>query len=99
MAIKAFRSGETARHWSDDPFNEELIPEIDGISFRFKMPSKGGGVTDVKLSVTSENFDATAKAMIAGSRDAAIRAFCAALLASRSRRESCWNLMARLRAS
>jgi hypothetical protein len=44
------------------------------------MPSKGGGVTEVKLEVTSESFDAVVKAMIAADRDAAIRAFGAALL-------------------
>jgi hypothetical protein len=81
MTINAFRSGETARYWSSDPYDRKLVQEADGIAFYLKMPSKGGGVTDVKLSVTSESFDTVAKAMIAVDRDVAIRAFGAALLA------------------
>jgi hypothetical protein len=80
MTIKAFRSGETSPKWSFDPYDEKLTHKDDQILFTFSMPSKGGGVTEVQLEVTSESFDAVAKAMIAADMDAAIRAFGAALL-------------------
>ena len=80
MAINASRAGDTARYWSNDPYDEELCQGADQISFDCKMPSKGGGVTAVKISVTSDSFEAVAKAMIAANRDVAIRAFGAALL-------------------
>ena len=39
------------------------------------MPSKGGGVTEVQLQVTSESFAAVAKAMNDANQNAAVRAF------------------------
>ena len=39
------------------------------------MPSKGGGVTEVKLQVTSESFEALAKSMLDANYNAAVRAF------------------------
>ena len=79
MTIKAFRAGETARTWSDDPNDETLSCEIDYISVRFSMPSKGGGVTEVDVRITPDSFGDFAKAMVTVESAAAIRAFGAAL--------------------
>jgi hypothetical protein len=85
MTIKARRSGKTASYWDDAaaPYDEKLTsyPTPDEISFWFSMPSKGGGVTNVGLYVTSESFEDVAKAMIVTNREATIRAFAAAILA------------------
>ena len=68
MTIKAYRSGATAPSWDDSsaPFNEKLTPYPgrDLIAFDLDMPSKGGGITEVQLTVTSESFEDVAKAMI-----------------------------------
>jgi hypothetical protein len=74
VTIKAFRSGETAPRWSDDPCKEKLTHKTDQILFNFSMPSKGGGVTEVKLEVTSESFEDVAKAMNDANRNATVRA-------------------------
>ncbi len=94
MTIKAYRSGETAAYWSADPYEETLnagrppLRNVEGIIFfKFKMPSKGGGVTDVLLEVSSESFETVAKTMMEANEDVAIRAFGAALL-NKSQRAS-----------
>jgi hypothetical protein len=88
VAIKAYRSGETAAYWSADPYEETLNagrPALQNVErpiifFKFKMASEGGGVTDVLLEVSSESFESVAKTIVETNEDAAIRAFGAALL-------------------
>ncbi len=75
MTISAFRSGETASYWSSDPYDEKLTHEADHLLFNFSMPSKGGGVTVVKLQVSSESFEAVAKAVSDANWEVAGRAF------------------------
>jgi hypothetical protein len=75
MTIKAYRSGETARHWTGDCYKEELTPGTDKILFTLSMPSKGGGVTEVRLEVTSESFQDLTWAMSNANHDAATLAF------------------------
>ena len=55
------------------------------------MPSKGGGVTEVSLRISPDNFEDVAKAMLTADEDAAIRAFGAALQ-SRKPPHSNWTL-------
>ena len=62
MTITAYRSGETAPHWTDDCYKETLTHGTDQILFTLSMPSKGGGVTEVQLRVTSESFEALVRA-------------------------------------
>lgn len=78
MTIKAYRSGKTARHWTCDCRDEKLTHGTDKILFDLSMPSKGGGVTDVQLQVTSESFERLAELMAQGNADAASRAFVSA---------------------
>jgi hypothetical protein len=82
MSIKAYRAGLTATDWSSDPYDERLIAPQQSNCFKFhlKMPSKGGGVTEVELRISSESFTSVAEAMMAVNEDAAIRAFGAALV-------------------
>jgi hypothetical protein len=75
MTIKAYRSGKTAPHWTDDCYKEKLTHGTDKIIFTLSMPSKGGGVTEVKLQVTSESFEALAESMLDANYNAAVRAF------------------------
>lgn len=56
MAIKAYRSGETSRSWSDDPYNEALSNNGNELCIDLKMPSKGGGVTEVQVRISYEGF-------------------------------------------
>jgi hypothetical protein len=75
MTINAVRAGDAARYWSSDPYDEELSQGEDQIAFSCKMPSKGGGTTEVKISVTSDSFEEVAKAMFGTNEDAAVLAF------------------------
>ena len=77
MTIKAVRSGITARYWTKDCYNEKLTNVADQILFTVSMPSKGGGVTQVQLQVTSESFEALAQSMVDANLGAAVRAFVA----------------------
>jgi hypothetical protein len=78
MTIKARRSGETARHWTEDCYKEMLMYGTDKIFFTLSMPSKGGGVTEVQLLVTTESFGAIARSMLNANYNAAARAFVSA---------------------
>ena len=75
MTIKAYRSGETATYWSADPYYEKLTHQDNQITFEFSMPSKGGGGTEVQVRITSESFEAVAKAMNDANEEVAARAF------------------------
>jgi hypothetical protein len=75
MTITAVRSGKTAPYWTKDCYNEKLTNVADQILFAVSMPSKGGGVTEVQLQVTSESFAAVAESMLIANMDAAARAF------------------------
>ncbi len=85
MAIKAWRSGETARTWSDDPYNESYNNRNGTLNFSFSMPSKGGGTTEAEYRVGPDNFEEITRAMMTLDEDAAIRAFGAALQAKKPR--------------
>lgn len=63
MTIKAYRGGKTASSWTDDCYNEKLFGGTKTIYFTLSMPSKGGGVTDVKLEIASESFELLAQSM------------------------------------
>jgi hypothetical protein len=78
MTIKAYRSGETARHWTNDCHKEKLTHGTDKVVFTLSMPSKGGGVTEVQLQVTSESFESLAQSMRDANENAATRAFASA---------------------
>jgi hypothetical protein len=75
MTIKAYRAGETARHWTKDVYDEKLTSAANRVIFRLKMPSKGGGVTEVQLEVSDESFESISKAMVEANVEAAARAF------------------------
>ncbi|MET3891068.1 hypothetical protein ABIE41_002144 [Bosea sp. OAE506] len=86
MTITAKRSGLTALTWSTDPSRVGLsapgpFEDHPGhIRLDFSMPSKGGGITQVRLEITGESFERLAIAMIKVDREAALRAFGSALL-------------------
>jgi len=48
------------------------------------MPSKGGGTTEVRLHVDRDDFAELAKAMIKADRNAALKAFGAAMIEAAS---------------
>jgi hypothetical protein len=73
MTIKAYRRGETVSPWTGC-YKEKLTPTTDHILFNFSMPSKGGGVTEVQLQVTSESFAAVAQSMSDANQNPAVRA-------------------------
>jgi hypothetical protein len=75
MTIKARRAGQTSRYWSGDVYDETLTSATDEISFKLKMPSKGGGITEVQLQVSKESFESVARAMVKANDGVAALAF------------------------
>ncbi|KPH80509.1 hypothetical protein AE618_12025 [Bosea vaviloviae] len=79
------RAGETAKAWSSDPYGRKLdfhgpIGEKPGyVLMTFKMPSKGGGVTDVRVELSGDAIEQLAEMMIRADRENAIKAFGRAL--------------------
>ncbi|MET2972254.1 hypothetical protein [Vibrio harveyi] len=52
------RSGVTERYWRDETkeCSFEVEPNEGELRFRFSISSKGGGVTDIQLSVGKEDL-------------------------------------------
>lgn len=80
MTISYRRKGKTAKDWYSSgsaisfPFWKEGT-----VNFAFEMESKGGGITEVQITVDSEGFRELAKLMIQANRESAISAFGEAL--------------------
>ena len=55
--IKVFRSGETVRHYNVEETQVHIDSTDKKVHIRFKLASKGGGVTDVKLDIEPIVFD------------------------------------------
>lgn len=56
---KVRRSGESVSTWNDetDKVSVGKLGSTDCLGFQFKIASKGGGVTDVQLVLSSFTFD------------------------------------------
>jgi hypothetical protein len=68
IRAQIFRSGETVSHWNHETDDVTVSPKSEypgnsGVQLRFKIASKGGGVTDVALIVNEEAFDYFLQAM------------------------------------
>ena len=68
IRAQIFRSGETVSYWNHETDDVTVTPKSahpgnTGVQVRFKLASKGGGVTDVALIVTEEAFDYFLQAM------------------------------------
>jgi hypothetical protein len=81
VAAKVLRSGRTARTWKDETERVDLDPGREGLRFTFSLASKGGGVTDVRLAVGTNDFRAVLTAMIGTDRGLAMREMAATLAA------------------
>ena len=79
MAISVLRGGETAYAWSGEGWAVRLDHADHAIMVKFKISSKGGGVTDVMVKADSRSFKAIASAMMKADPARSIEAFCAAM--------------------
>lgn len=84
MSIDVRRGGETANTWSNDPYSIRInvkqgFNECEAVVLDFKMPSKGGGVTEVRVDIEPDIFEKLAKLMMEADDAAAITAFGKAL--------------------
>lgn len=86
MPIKVQRGGKTSPTWSNDPYDIRLgyFPSDPDdrpgqVYLMFRMPSKGGGTTDVRVEFPLDTFEDLASQMMRANRDAAILAFGKAL--------------------
>lgn len=59
LRAKVYRSGETVRKWNFETTDVTIDKFRSGphLEIRFKLASKGGGVTDVSLRVDPIGFD------------------------------------------
>jgi hypothetical protein len=60
LRAEIYRSGETVSKWNhetDDVQVNKLISEPSKLELRFKLASKGGGVTDVSVRIGTIGFD------------------------------------------
>ena len=66
MNFKTWRKGSTAKEWSDDPsevkVSKRRIYKAFEVALDFWMPSKGGGITDVRLYLAEGALDEILKA-------------------------------------
>jgi hypothetical protein len=73
------RSGRTARTWNAETKKVELDPSKEGLRLDFAMQSKGGGVTEVKLTIGPRDFSSIVATMVLADRTVAIREMAAAV--------------------
>ena len=78
-AAEVSRSGRTARTWNFETNKVELEGEGSGLQLRFSLSSKGGGITDVKITIGPEDFGALTLEMTNADRARATREMAAAL--------------------
>jgi hypothetical protein len=79
MAISVLRGGETAYAWSGEGWAVRLDHADHAIMVKFKISSKGGGVTDVMVKADSRSFKTIAPAMLKADLVQSISAFCATM--------------------
>ncbi len=80
-AAKVFRSGRTVRTWNHENDKVDLGIDSDGLSLRFSLSSKGGGYTDVKVTIGSKDFASLAATMAKVDRGVAVRELSATVAA------------------
>lgn len=78
---KVTRKGETARYWVDATTEVELDTNYapTTLNLKFKVPSKGGGISVVKVVIGKEDFAVIASTMTKVDRKYAIAAMAASL--------------------
>ncbi len=86
MTIKIQRGGLSSRVWSGRGWDPKLRlsayhPESITLDFKIDSGGRGGGTTEVLVSIDGESFEHIAQTMIQANPKAASRAFAAALQA------------------
>ena len=76
---KIERSGVTARTWNFETTDVSLETASGSMRLLFKLRSKGGGVTEVRLSIGPKDFAVLAHAFVLGDRGVAMQAMSARL--------------------
>lgn len=80
-AAVVWRAGRTARSWNHETNKVELDTEKELLQFKFSLTSKGGGITDVRLTIGADDFAPLALAMLTADRSRAMQETSAALAA------------------
>lgn len=84
------RGGATATSWTREPgssarvlpFSSGGLEYETGIVTATSIPSKGGGITEIEIIVSSENFHILMEAMLRAEKNTATQAFAKAILAT-----------------
>ena len=84
-AAQVFRSGRTARTWNHETDKVELGTGANGLEVRFSLSSKGGGITEVQVTIGSEDFAVLTAAMTSADRVSATREMAATLASEMAR--------------
>ena len=91
-AAEVSRAGRTARTWNHETDQVELVSVRDAVCLTFSLGSKGGGITDVKLTIGADDFAALASAMASANRGRATREM-AATVASEIAKQSDYDTL------
>jgi len=86
-AAEVCRSGRTARTWNHETHKVELDTEKEELRLKFSLSSKGGGITDVKVTIGADDFSTLVTAMASAARSRALEVM-AAILASELAKQS-----------
>ena len=75
LAITASRGGVSSRHWYQQGIPVKVEVFSSHMSLWFKMASKGGGQSEIKISVGPEDFDELISGMLESDFDATLKSF------------------------
>jgi hypothetical protein len=92
---KIERSGVTARTWNFETTDVRLETAGAATCLLFKLKSKGGGVTEVRLTIGPKDFAALAENLVKVDRGAAMGAMAARLAAEIARQGEAERAVAR----
>jgi hypothetical protein len=80
-AADVSRAGRTARSWNEGTDKVDLDHEEGFLRLKFSLSSKGGGITDILMTIGAADFSALLGAMVSADRGRAMREMSAALAA------------------
>jgi hypothetical protein len=78
-SAQVFRAGRTARSWNHENDKVDLDSRDDSLELLFSLSSKGGGVTEVRVTIGGDDFGTLARGMAQANRSHALHAMAVAL--------------------
>lgn len=80
MPITADRGGVTANYWYESGIKVDAAVQSGDVKLRFKLDSKGGGTTDVRINIDPASFQQIIDCMLECEFSHAVNAFAKSLV-------------------